>query len=155
MRNRPARLLLSRLTWAKIGLKPSAVAPVSENLHTARIDHTPETASEPSVIDSTFRNGSLTAIGVVVGFSLGFLSRWAGLPGDWSASDLVAVFAITFGIGLQIKALSDLLSVQSLQLVRYNRSVRIFIIGLVLVALGIVAALFADLLGFGGIALKG
>ncbi|MCG7392794.1 hypothetical protein MHY87_07745 [Microvirga sp. ACRRW] len=128
---------------------------MSETSQTVKIDRAPEPASERTTIDSTFRNGSLTAIGVVVGFSLGFLSRWAGLPGDWEHADLIAVFAITLGIGLQIKALSDLLSIQSLQLVRYNRSVRIFIVGLILVAFGVTAALFADLLGFGSTALTG
>jgi hypothetical protein len=103
-----------------------------------------------ATIDSTFRNGSLTAIGVVVGFSLGFLSRWAGLPGDWAPADLVAVVLITVGIGLQIKALADMLSVRSLVLARYNRTIRIFILGLVLVAAGVVAAIFADLIGVGG-----
>ncbi len=112
-----------------------------------------EAAPEVARIDSTFRNGSLTAIGVVVGFSLGFLSRWAGLPGDWSRSDLLAVFAITIGIVLQIKALADLLSVKSLILSRYNRAIRIFLAGLILVAVGTGAAIFADLMGFGGIAL--
>src|SRR5689334_22773418 len=112
-----------------------------------------EAAPEGARIDSTFRNGSLTAIGVVVGFSLGFLSRWAGLPGDWSRSDLLAVFAITIGIVLQIKALADLLSVQSLVLSRYNRAIRFFLAGLILVAVGTGAAIFADLMGFGGIAL--
>ena len=112
-----------------------------------------EAAPEVARIDSTFRNGSLTAIGVVVGFSLGFLSRWAGLPGDWSRSDLLAVFAITIGIVLQIKALADLLSVKSLVLSHYNRAIRIFLAGLILVAVGTGAAIFADLMGFGGIAL--
>jgi hypothetical protein len=106
-------------------------------------------------IDSTFRNGSLTAIGVVVGFSMGFLSRWAALPGDWADSDLVSVIAITLGIALQIKSLADLLSVKSLILSRYNRSIRVFLVGLVLVALGVAGAIFADILGFDGVALQG
>jgi hypothetical protein len=113
-----------------------------------------EPHSRRSTIDSTFRNGSLTAIGVVVGFSLGFLSRWAGTPGEWSQADLFAVAAITLGIAFQIKSLADMLSVKSLILTRYNRSVRIFLVGLVLVATGVAAAIFADLAGIGGIALR-
>jgi hypothetical protein len=112
-------------------------------------------AAQQARIDSTFRNGSLTAIGVVVGFSLGFLSRWAAAPGEWYNADLVAVGAITLGIALQIKALADMLSVRSLVLKRYNRSVRIFMAGVVLVAGGVVIAIFADLLGFGGNVLQG
>ncbi len=115
----------------------------------------PVESDEQKRIDSTFRNGSITAIGVVVGFSLSFLSRWAALPGDWMHSDLVSVALITLGLALQVKALADLLMVSSLQLKRYNRSVRFILIGLVLVGLGVVFAVFADLFGFGGIVLQG
>ena len=110
---------------------------------------------ERTTIDSTFRNGSLTAMGVVVAFSLGFLSRWAGLPGIWTGSDIFAVVAITLGVALQVKALVDMLSVKSLIVVRYNRTVRVFLAGLILVTAGIAAAIFADLVGLGGIALRG
>jgi hypothetical protein len=116
---------------------------------------TDERSSQRSTIDATFRNGSLTAIGVVVGFSLSFMSRWAVSPGEWSGADLFAVTAITLGIAFQIKSLADLLSITSLVLARYNQSVRIFMIGLVLVATGVVIAIFADLIGYGGIALQG
>ncbi|MGO4570725.1 hypothetical protein [Microvirga sp. 2TAF3] len=115
----------------------------------------PEEPAPPQKIDSIFRSGSITAISVVVGFSLGFLSRWSGLPGSWSASDFFAVAAITLGIVVQIKALIDLLSIRSLFLQHYNRSIRIFVAGLILVAIGVVAAIFADLIGYGGIALHG
>jgi hypothetical protein len=113
----------------------------------------PTQREEQQRVDSTFRNGSITAIGVVVGFSLGFLSRWAALPGDWEHSDLISVALITLGLALQVKALADLLLVSSLQLKRYNRSVRFFLSGLILVGIGVVLAVFADLLGFGGIVL--
>ena len=114
----------------------------------------PAQPEELQRVDSTFRNGSITAIGVVVGFSLGFLSRWAALPGDWQHSDLISVGLITLGLALQVKSLADLLLVSSLQLKRYNRSVRFFLTGLILVGLGVVLAVFADLLGFGGIVLE-
>jgi hypothetical protein len=100
-------------------------------------------------IDATFRNGSLTAISVVVGFSLSFLTRWAGLPGPWLAVDLVALPAIVIGIILQIAALADLLSIRSLLLRNYNRGVRLFLIGLVFVASGVVLAIAGDLVGYG------
>ncbi|MBF9195076.1 hypothetical protein [Microvirga terrestris] len=115
----------------------------------------PAQRDEQQRIDSIFRSGSITAIGVVVGFSLGFLSRWAALPGEWTRSDLVSVVLITLGLALQVKALADLLMVSSLQLKRYNRSVRFFLTGLIFVGLGVVFAVFADLLGFGGIVLQG
>lgn len=103
----------------------------------------------PATIEATFRSGSLTAISVVVGFSLSFLSRWAGLPGQWQTGDLVAVAAIVLGIAFQIKALGDLLTVNSLVLVNYNRAVRVFLAGLGLVAVGVAMAIFGDLTGYG------
>jgi hypothetical protein len=117
--------------------------------------NTDEPSSQRTTIDATFRNGSLTAIGVVAGFSLSFLSRWAATPGEWSIADLFAVAAITLGIAFQIKALANLLSVTSLILTRYNRAVRIFMVGLILVAVGVVLAIFADIVGYDGIALSG
>jgi hypothetical protein len=115
----------------------------------------PAQREEQQRVDSTFRNGSITAIGVVVGFSLGFLSRWAALPGEWTHSDLASVTLITLGLALQVKSLADMLLVSSLQLKRYNRSVRFFLTGLIFVGLGVVLAIFADLMGLGGIVLQG
>jgi len=112
-------------------------------------------AEERELIEVTFRNGSITAIGVVVGFSLGFLSRWSALPGEWTHSDLVSVALITLGLVLQIKSLADLLLISCLQLKRYNRSIWIFLTGLALVGSGVILAIFADLFGFRGIVLQG
>jgi hypothetical protein len=109
----------------------------------------------PARIEGIFRSGSLTAISVVVGFSLGFLVRWSGLPGRWARSDVFAVAAISVGAALQIKALVDLLSVDSLIVARYARAIRIFVVGLVFVAAGVVAAIFAGIIGRGGLALSG
>ncbi len=112
-----------------------------------RPPNTPQ--AEGETIDATFRNGSLTAISVVVGFSLSFLTRWAGLPGPWRAIDLVALLAIILGIAFQIAALASLLSIHSLLLRNYNRAVRIFLIGLALVAAGVGLAIAGDLAGYG------
>jgi hypothetical protein len=106
-------------------------------------------------IDATFRNGSLTAISVVLGFSLSFLNRWAGLPGAWTFSDLVAVVAISAGIVFQVVAVALMLAVGSLALRRYNRAVGIFMIGLAFVAIGVALAIGADLSGFGLTVLRG
>ena len=106
-------------------------------------------------IDGIFRSGSITAISVVLGFSLGFLARWSGLPGPWAGSDLFAVAAITLGVALQIKALVDLLAVRSLIVVHYERAIRIFVAGLIVVALGVIVAVFAEVLGRGGFVLQG
>ena len=101
-----------------------------------------------AAIDSTFRNGSLTAVSVLVGFSLSFLTRWAGLPGPWHAFDLAALSAIVLGTACQIAALAGLLSVRSLVRVTHDRTIRVFMIGLAFVCVGVALALAGDLIGF-------
>jgi hypothetical protein len=105
--------------------------------------------TEGDSIDATFRNGSLTAISVVIGFSLSFLVRWAGLPGPWHRIDLVALSAIVIGILCQIAALASLLSVQSLLLRNHNRAVSMFLAGLALVTIGVGLAIAGDMIGYG------
>jgi hypothetical protein len=103
----------------------------------------------PASIHPLFRNGSLTAISVLVGFSLSFLSHWAGTPGQWHVADLIAVTLIVIGIGLQIWALSSMLFISSLIAEKYMRAIRLFLAGLAIVALGIAAAILADIAGLG------
>jgi hypothetical protein len=84
----------------------------TRRMSTVMSDATPATEHrepEPASIHPLFRNGSLTAISVLVGFSLSFLSHWAGTPGQWHVADLIAVTLIVIGIGLQIWALSSML----------------------------------------------
>ena len=100
-------------------------------------------------IQPEFRNGSLTAISVLVGFSLSFLSRWAATPGKWYVADFVAVALIVAGSALQIWALGGMLFISSLVAANYNRAVRIFLIGLGIVAVGVAAAILGEVLGFG------
>lgn len=109
----------------------------------------PSTSAPEDKIDATFRNGSVTAVGIILGFSLGFLSQWASNPIAWSAVDIVAAAPIITGIGLQGKAFADLLSTQSLILHHYNRAKRTFLIGLGLVATGVALAILLDILGLG------
>jgi hypothetical protein len=107
-----------------------------------------EPADKAARIDATFRNGSLTAIGVVVGFSLGFLSTWAAQPGVWNTIDIAAVGLICVGIALQIRSLAGMLSIRSLELATYERLIRYFLVGIGLTAIGVGIAIFADVLGF-------
>ncbi len=113
-------------------------------------DETPSSPTHPKPrrIDSTFRNGSVTAIGVVLAFSLGFLNNWASLPTSWIPPDLIAVILIAFGIAFQIWSLAGMLSVESLEERVYSRIIRIFLIGLALVSLGVLLAIGGDALGY-------
>ncbi|MFG1298624.1 hypothetical protein V5F49_02395 [Xanthobacter sp. V3C-3] len=98
-------------------------------------------------IDPVFRNGSVTAIGVVVGFSLAFLANWALSPGRWHGPAVVAFVLLGLGIGFQIRALAGMLELGSLEQLRYERLVRSFVRGIYLTAAGVLLALLADVTG--------
>lgn len=101
-------------------------------------------AASPECIEAVFRNGSVTVVGVVAGFSLSFLTAWAANPLPWQLHDLVGLVPLMIGIALQLAALAGLLQPSSLERPRYDRAVRLFLIGLVLVAAGVVIAIGID-----------
>ena len=100
--------------------------------------------SPPEQIEAVFRNGSVTVVGVIVGFSLTYLTSWASNPVPWQLHDLVAIVPLATGVVLQLFALSALLHTNSLERPIYDRAVRLFLIGLVLVCIGLVAAVAVD-----------
>ncbi len=97
-------------------------------------------------IEAVFRNGSVTVVGVLAGFSLTFLTAWAANPLPWQLHDLFGIVPLAAGIVLQLMALAALLHPNSLERARYDRAIRIFLIGLVLVAVGVATAIAADAL---------
>ena len=98
-------------------------------------------------IDSTFRNGSLTAVGIILGFSLSFINSWTSNPNDWSRIDILPMAFMVVGTCLQVKVLADLLARDSLLAIKYDRSRRMFLLGLAILAVGIAIALTNDILG--------
>jgi hypothetical protein len=106
-------------------------------------------------IDATFRNGSLTAAGIILGFSLNFISHWVSNPNDWSKIDILPMLLLMVGIAIQVKVFADLLARDSLIAAKYDRSRRLFLIGLGIVAAGIGLALLNDILGLGSMPILG
>jgi hypothetical protein len=104
---------------------------------------------EPGRIQATFRNGSITTVGIVLGFSLSFVSAWASSPLPWSRSDLLVVVPLVVGIVLQVIAMAELFSPRALVLANHERARVAFLAGVVLVAAGIAIALLLDVLGLG------
>ena len=103
-----------------------------------------EGRSEPERIESSFRHGSITAVGVFTAFSLGFLTAWGANPLPWGMKDLLALVPIAIGVIFEMVALAKLLDPRCLELPRYRSAVRFFLIGMVLVAIGVAAALAVD-----------
>ncbi|MCW1410870.1 MULTISPECIES: hypothetical protein [Rhizobium] len=100
--------------------------------------------TDPDQIETAFRNGTVTAVSIVLAFSLGFVTQWAANPVPWRLPDLVAVIPLLLGIGLQIKAISDLLDPKCLQRRIFERANRIFMTGLLLAAGGVATAILLD-----------
>ena len=95
-------------------------------------------------IESSFRHGSITAVGVFTAFSLGFLTAWGANPIPWGLKDLAPLTAIAIGVIFEMVALARLLDPRVLEVPRYRAAIRIFLIGMVLGAIGVAAALLVD-----------
>lgn len=95
-------------------------------------------------IDSVFRNGSMTVVGVLAAFSLGILTEWTIDPSPWTLADLAIVTPMVAGIAAQLLALKRLLHPDSLDLAHYSRAIRTFLWGLGLLASGVMIGVIAD-----------
>lgn len=93
-------------------------------------------------IETVFRNGTITTVGILLAFSLGFITHWAANPIPWEIYHLAAVVPILIGIALQIRALRLLLDITSLQRRVYERANRIF--SLIFTACGVGLAMLLD-----------
>ncbi|TIU13376.1 MAG: hypothetical protein E5W44_03650 [Mesorhizobium sp.] len=103
-------------------------------------EHNPK--EEP--IETLFRNGTITVVGILLAFSLGFVTHWAANPVPWRFYDLLAVVPILVGIASQMRALSLLLDMSSLRRHVYERANRIFMAGVILTACGVGLAILLD-----------
>jgi hypothetical protein len=98
------------------------------------------------LVDVVFRNGSLTAVGIVLSFSLGFLTQWANNPIPWKLTDLPTVLLLATGIILQLKALASLLDASTLKRRLFEKANRVFVYGVTLTATGVFVGIVTDLL---------
>jgi hypothetical protein len=95
-------------------------------------------------IEAVFRNGSVTVVGVLTGFSLTFLTAWAANPVPWQLHDLIGLVPLAAGVVLELVALAALLHPNSLERARYDRAVRMFLVGLTLVGCGVALVIGID-----------
>lgn len=108
------------------------------------VDASAAPAEDEQKIEAVFRNGTITAFGITVSFTLGFLAQWATSPGVWRLYDLAPVIGIFVGAALQIRALALLLPIESLAKPVYDRATKLYLIGFGLTGLGVLAAVAAD-----------
>jgi hypothetical protein len=117
--------------------------------HLGGVGSSPEAVTPPASgeLPPGYRQGLVTAITVILGFSLAFVRFW-GLesPGGWTTADIVSAATVAVGTGFQLFALFRALRVEDNEPARYARTVRFFLVGVLIVMLGLFAAI---LLGAG------
>ena len=97
-------------------------------------------------ISATERSGSITALGVLLGFSITILGDWSNRPGQWELVGAIPLFLYGSSVALQVVALY-----RALQLPReiqrdHRRTINLAVIGLVVMFVGFLATIVIDVL---------
>lgn len=102
--------------------------------------------TEEPRVELLFRNGTLTVIGIMLAFSLNFLTQWANNPIAWGLVDLPTIALISGGIVVQMVALIRLLHHDSTIRAYFDLATRIFVVGMGLTTAGVIAGIVIDFL---------
>lgn len=102
----------------------------------------------PQTVPSGFRQGIITAITVLLGFSLAFWRFW-GLEtsGRWHARAVFVALCLLVAVALQIVALFRALRIEDDAVPEYRRTVRWFIASAVALLIGLAGAMVDAALG--------
>ena len=97
-----------------------------------------DTKPAASSLPQGYRQGLVTAITVFLGFSLSFMRFWNfESPGTWTWKAAMAAAIVAGGIGVQLLALFRSLGLEDDQPARYRQTVRFFLVGVVVVVIGV------------------
>ncbi len=92
-----------------------------------------------------YRQGLITAITVLLGFSLSFLRYWViEAPGIWAPLSTVAAVAVALAILMQILALYRSLRVADDDETEFRRTARWLLASALVLVAGLLLALFTD-----------
>jgi 4-amino-4-deoxy-L-arabinose transferase-like glycosyltransferase len=103
----------------------------------------PHSETEPRHrgVPQGYRQGLITAITVLLGFSLTFLRYWSfEAPGEWTTRSIIATIALGIAVLLQIVALVRSLRLEDDQPREYRITVRYFTCSTALLVLGLLLA---------------
>jgi multisubunit Na+/H+ antiporter MnhB subunit len=98
-------------------------------------------------ISETERSGSITALGVLLGFSIAILSDWSSRPGKWDLVGATPLFLYGGSVALQVVALYRALQVPREIQKDHRRTINLAIIGLVVMFVGFLSTIVLDVLG--------
>ena len=97
-------------------------------------------------ITDTERNGSITALGVLLGFSIAILSEWSNRPGKWELVGAIPLFLYGSSVALQVLALYRALQVPREMQAQHRRTINLAVIGLVVMFAGFLSTIVIDVL---------
>lgn len=100
--------------------------------------------NEEPLVEMLFRNGTLTVVGILISFSLSFLTQWANNPLPWELVDLPTLLLLCVGLVAQGISLALLLRHNSLQRRHYDKASKWFLLGVVLTVVGVISAILVD-----------
>jgi hypothetical protein len=100
-----------------------------------------ERDERPRLVPQGFRQGLITAITVLLGFSLAFFQFWGfEASGEWTGRSMVATFALAAAVLLQIVALFRSLRLEDDYPTEYRRTVMWFTSSAVVLLVGLLLA---------------
>jgi len=106
-----------------------------------------------SNLTDTQRNGSITGIGILLGFSLTFVAQWSLGSGKWTWYAALVLLVALCGIVMQLQALFAVFALPSVSTKAHGRAMRGFKLGVVLMLAAFGLHVFLDFLGDQGVPL--
>ena len=101
----------------------------------------PVTEGRAAKVPDGYRSGIITAITVLLGFSLSFLRYWGfEAAGDWTLRSLISTGMLVLAIALQIFALFRSLRIEDSVAAEYRKTVTWFTASAVALLLGLLLA---------------
>ena len=99
---------------------------------------------QPRVLPEGYRQGIITAITVLLGFSLAFFKFWGfEAPGEWTARSIIAAATLVVAVMLQIVALVRSLRLEDNTPGEYRKTVVWFCASAVVLLVGLSIAVVA------------
>lgn len=103
---------------------------------------TSDTRPTPQIVPPGYRQGIITAITVLLGFSLAFWRFWGfESPGRWTPRSVLAALPLIAAVTLQIFALFRSLRVEDDEVSEYRKTVRWFLASAVALLVGLLIAI--------------
>ncbi|PMS35336.1 hypothetical protein B0G57_10547 [Trinickia symbiotica] len=103
---------------------------------------TPKTRPAPRIVPPGYRQGIITAITVLLGFSLAFWRFWGfESSGRWTLRSILAALPLVIAVCLQIFALFRSLRVEDDEVPEYRKTVRWFLASAAALLIGLLIAI--------------